>query len=99
MVNKLDSENIRQGYSNGFRESVLASYRNGTYETVMECAKAHAICESMLHLWIRTSNKTDAFLEARIELEQVKKELSKLKVENQILKKAAVFFVTQARQY
>jgi len=73
---------------------------SNVYSSVPECAKAYNINPNTLHGWIHKYNKQskpkDVFNQAE-ELLKLKRELARAKMENDILKKAAIYFANQAQ--
>jgi transposase len=86
----------RTMYEPEFKEQVLEIWNSGIYKTVTECARSYGIKESTLHTWISKSKQP---IEANKDPEYVKlkKEHIKLKMELEILKKAAIYFASNAR--
>ena len=63
-------------------------------------AEAYEVNENTLHGWLAKYNKRSepaVISEQLAELAQLKKELARAKMENEILKKAAIYFANQAR--
>jgi transposase-like protein len=61
---------------------------------------AYNISCKTLHTWLYNYNKTitpTALTQQQEELSKLKKELSRAKMENEILKKAAIYFANQAQ--
>jgi transposase len=84
-------------YSEEFKAKVIEVYQSGMYPTAVACAKAYQINPNTLYQWINRSRKQSADPETNAELSQLRKELNRLKQENQILKKAAIYFASQAQ--
>jgi len=90
----------RKRYDKDFIHQVLGVYRSGFYTSVVECAKAYCISEKTLHGWIYKYEKImppEVISEQQAEIARLKKELSRVKMENEILKKASIYFANQAR--
>ena len=83
-----------------FREQVIGVYKSGVYDSVETCARAYNMSSKTLYSWLRKYNQLttpQSLSEQQAELARVKKELAKAKMENEILKKAAIYFANQAR--
>lgn len=91
-------EQSKKRYSKEFRTQVLEVYRSGIYPSVSACAKAYDIKEMTFYQWLRRESivKPDK-TEQELELLQVKKELARAKLELDILKKATIYFASQAK--
>ncbi len=90
----------RKFYPSDFKEQVIAVYRSGIYPSVAKCAEAYGVNENTLHGWLAKNSKQTnpvAISEQVAELAQLRKELTRAKMENEILKKAAIYFANQAR--
>lgn len=90
----------RKRYDKDFIHQVLGVYKSGIYTSVAECAKAYCVPEKTLHGWIYKYDKTktpEVISEQQAEITRLKKELSRVKMENEILKKASIYFANQAR--
>jgi transposase len=83
-----------------FRAQVIGVYKSGVYDSVLACAKAYGINSKTLHGWLRKHDSIttpSAIALQNAELTALKKELAKAKMENEILKKAAIYFANQAQ--
>jgi transposase len=87
----------KTSYSEEFKAKVIEVYQSGMYPTAAECAKAYQINPNTFYQWINRSRKKSTDPETNAELSELRKELSRLKQENQILKKAAIYFASQAQ--
>ena len=90
----------RKAYPQEFKDQVVGVYKSGVYNSVDACAAAYDISGKTLYNWIYRYNQSTtpkAVSEQQTELVRVKKELAKAKMENEILKKAAIYFANQAR--
>lgn len=87
----------RKTYDEDFKRQVLEVWRSGAYATVAECAKSHDINENTLNNWRNRDNLDPAEVETNSEMQRLKKELAKAKMELEILKKAAIYFATHAK--
>ena len=87
----------RKTYDEDFKRQVLEVWRSGAYATVAECAKSYDINENTLNNWRNRDNIDPAEVETNSEMQRLKKELAKAKMELEILKKAAIYFATHAK--
>jgi len=87
----------RNTYDADFKRQVVDVWNSGIYSTVVECAKNYNINENTLHTWLHESRKNPATVETNSEIVNLKKELSKTKMELEILKKAAIYFANHAK--
>jgi len=90
----------RKAYPQEFKDQVVGVYKSGVYDSVDACAAAYDISGKTLYNWLYKYNQSispKAVSEQQAELSRVKKELAKAKMENEILKKAAIYFANQAR--
>ncbi len=90
----------KKSYPQDYRNQVVAVYKSGLYSTIEECAVAYGISSKTLYRWLDLQDKksTPAAITAQqSEIADLKKELAKAKMENDILKKAAIYFANQAR--
>jgi|LauGreDrversion4_2_1035121.scaffolds.fasta_scaffold203710_3 transposase len=96
VVNKRDYKS----YPQDFKNQVIGVYKSGVYESVEDCAKAYGISNKSLYRWLKsleTKSTPGAILEQHTEMAKLKKELARAKMENEILKKAAIYFANQAQ--
>jgi transposase len=87
-------------YSQEFKDQVIGVYKSGVYDSVAACAEAYSLCSRTLHGWLKKYNKKSAptvVSEQQAENARLKKELVKARMENDILKKAAIYFANQAQ--
>jgi transposase len=87
-------------YSQEFKDQVIGVYRSGVYDNVVSCAEAYHLCSRTLHGWLKRYKEKSSpkmVSEQQQELARLKKELSRAKMENEILKKAAIYFANQAQ--
>ena len=87
----------RKTYDEDFKRQVLEVWRSGAYATVAQCAKSYDINENTLNNWRNRDNIDPAEVETNSEMQRLKKELAKAKMELEILKKAAIYFATHAK--
>lgn len=83
-----------------FRNQVIGVFKSGVYDSVPACAAAYGISSKTLYNWLSKVNKNStpsAISEQQAEIAALKKELSRAKMENEILKKAAIYFANQAQ--
>jgi transposase len=102
-TDKGNDANFNRSYkrvSQEFKDQVIGIYRSGVYNSVEDCARAYEISSNSLYRWLKraeSSSSPQAISEQQSELARLKKELSKAKMENEILKKAAIYFAKQAQ--
>ena len=90
----------RRSFTEEFKKQMVDLYNTGKPRT--EIAKEYDLSPSALDRWISRINKTgsskekDNRTEAENELIALKKENAKLRLENEILKKAALIFATKS---
>jgi transposase len=90
--------NPRTKYDADFKRQVLDVWNSGTYTTIVECAKNYGIKENTLYNWLHQAKKSPVILSSNnSEIVNLKKELSRAKMELEILKKAAIYFANHAR--
>jgi len=89
-----------QQYSKEYKEEAVALVREQGY-SVPEAAKSLGIASNMLYRW---KEQIDAQLEGkslsvdeREELKRLRKEVKKLRMEKEILKKASAFFAKEMK--
>ena len=89
----------RRTYTEEFKKQMVDLYNAGKSRT--EIAREYELTPSALDRWISRINKTgstkekDNRSEAENELIALRKENARLKLENEILKKAALIFATK----
>lgn len=89
----------RRSFTEEFKKQMVDLYNTGKPRT--EIAKEYDLSPSALDRWISRINKTgsskekDNRTEAENELIALRKENAKLRLENEILKKAALIFATK----
>jgi transposase len=89
----------RRTFTEEFKKQMVDLYNTGKPRT--EIAKEYDLSPSALDRWISRINKTgsskekDNRTEAENELIALRKENAKLRLENEILKKAALIFATK----
>ncbi|WP_319371120.1 transposase [uncultured Ilyobacter sp.] len=83
-------------HSNEIKEMMVRLYNGGKGKKVKDLAIEYGIAESTVRYWVvdkpkkENKNKTKEF--SNPEIEEMKKEIAKLKEENDILKKAMIIF-------
>tara|TARA_B110000503_G_scaffold107908_1_gene161235 strand:+ start:90 stop:452 length:363 start_codon:yes stop_codon:yes gene_type:complete len=90
----------KKPYTKEYKAQVVGVYKSGVYDSVMSCATAYGITDKTLYNWLKQHNKQispDAITQQQSEIVSLKKELTKAKMENDILKKAAIYFASQAQ--
>lgn len=89
-----------KSYPQDFINQVVGVYKSGVYESIKDCANAYNISVKSLYRWLKTSEgrcSPKAISEQQAELTRLKKELARAKMENEILKKAAIYFANQGQ--
>lgn len=90
----------RRSFTEEFKKQMVDLYNTG--KTRAEIAKEYDLSPSALDRWISRINRTgsskekDNRTEAEKELIALRKENAKLRLENEILKKAALIFATKS---
>ncbi len=93
------SNRPRRKYSDEFKKDAVKLVTDQGYK-VSEAARNLGINENMLWRWKqRLASETDAPLDAdeKAELQRLRKENQKLRMEREILKKAAAFFANEPK--
>lgn len=91
---------VRKRYEPDFIRQVIGVYQSGVYATVEECALSYNISKKTLGGWLaryKKQSSPDIVLQQQTELSRLKKELAQAKMELEILKKASIYFASQAR--
>ena len=97
---KADQSKPKKGFTLEFRNQVIGVYKSGVYDSVPACAAAYGISSKTLYNWLSKLNKNStpsALAEQQAEIAALKKELARAKMENEVLKKAAIYFASQAQ--
>lgn len=89
--------NRRIKYDEDFKRQVLEVWNSGVYATIVDCAKSYNINENTLYGWLHKAGNNPEIINSNIENVRLKKELSRAKMELDILKKAAIYFANHAR--
>ena len=84
-------------YTADFKAQILEVWNSGTYSSIAECARSYKIPENTLYTWLNKANKDPILVNNDAEILSLKKELSRTKMELEILKKAAIYFANHAR--
>ena len=89
---------IKKKYTAEFKQQVLEVFRSGVYESAVACAQAYGIKEMTFYQWLRRASiiKPDKTSQ-ELELLQLRKELARARMELDILKKATIYFASQAK--
>jgi transposase len=87
----------KSGYTKEFKDQLIEVYNSGVYETIAECARNYQVPERLLYQWLSSSKNQSKPGEQSFELSKLKKENAQLKMENEILKKATVYFAKQMK--
>ena len=102
--NSVQNDNVkaknRKIFPIEFRNQIIGVYKSGIYDSVPACAEAYGIHSKTLYRWLDEHKKSaspSAISGQQSEITNLKKELAKAKMENDILKKAAIYFANQAR--
>jgi len=104
--NSVQNDNVnvqpknRKSFPIEFRNQVVGVYKSGVYDSVPACAEAYGLSSKTLYRWIGDHDKSTtpaAISGQQSEIANLKKDLAKAKMENEILKKAAIYFANQAR--
>ena len=83
-------------YTQEFKNEAVALYRSGS-DGIAKTAQGLGIAPESLRSWIKAARESDRNLDIneREELRQAKRELARLREENEILKKAAAYFARE----
>ena len=84
-------------YTKEFKDQLIEVYNSGVYETAADCARTYQVPERLLYQWLSANKKQSKPGEQSFELAKLKKENAQLKMENEILKKATVYFAKQMK--
>lgn len=83
-------------HSNEIKETMVRLYNGGKGKKIKDLAIEYGIAESTVRYWVvdkpRKENKAKAKESSNSEVEEMKKEIARLKEENDILKKAMTIF-------
>ena len=83
------------GFTKEFREQIIEVYNSGVYASMAECARNYNVPERLFYQWLAASRKSPLNPEDAAEMVKLKKELNRLRQENDILKKAAAYFAKE----
>ena len=84
-------------YTKEFKDQLVAVFNSGVYETAADCARSYQVPEKIFYQWLASSRKKASPVEQNLEVAMLRKENSQLKMENEILKKATVYFAKQMK--
>lgn len=83
-------------FSDEVKETIVRLYNNGNGKEIKDLAIEYGVPQSTVRYWVvgkkKRAEKSNLKNESHSELEQIKKEMKKLKAENDILKKAITIF-------
>lgn len=83
-------------FSDEVKETIVRLYNNGNGKEIKDLAIEYGVPQSTVRYWVvgkkKRAEKSNLKSESHSELEQIKKEMKKLKEENDILKKAITIF-------
>lgn len=83
-------------FSDEVKETIVRLYNNGNGKEVKDLAIEYGVPQSTVRYWVigkkKRAEKNQLRGESNSELDQIKKEMKKLKEENDILKKAITIF-------
>jgi transposase len=87
----------QQPYTKEFKDQLIEIYNSGIYESAAECARNYQVPERLFYQWLGANKKQSKPGDQSLELAKLKKENLQLKMENEILKKATVYFAKQMK--
>lgn len=99
-LNVSNNKIIRKRYEPEFIQQIIGVYHSGVYTTIESCATAYGVHKKTLSGWLERHRRTvapDSVLQHQAEISRLKRELSQAKMELEILKKASIYFASQAR--
>ncbi len=98
-MSKIDHKLNRRKYSPEFKDQVLARAEK---EGVAQTAKDLGIKESVLYVWRSKKKLSGTSLEnqklQQLEMNRLKREVERLSMENDFLKKAAAYFAKDSKR-
>lgn len=86
-----------QQYTQEFKETIVQLHKSG--KSVAELVKEYGIAKSVIYKWIQLYSKSGNSHSENIslhELRQIRKEMAKMREENEILKKALTIFAKKS---
>ena len=91
---------VRRKYTDEFKEAAVSLVTSQGYR-VSEAARNLGIHATQLRRWVKgkspdTSPATTSMVELQAELKQLKRGIERLRMEREILKKAAAFFAKES---
>lgn len=88
---------VQPPYTKEFKDKLIEIYNSEIYESAADCARNYQVPERLFYQWISASKKQSKPGDQSFELAKLKKENAQLKMENEILKKATVYFAKQMK--
>lgn len=86
----------KKRFSDEVKETIVRLYNNGNGKEIKDLAIEYGVPQSTVRYWVvgkkKRAEKSQLKGESSSELEQTKKEIKRLKEENDILKKAITIF-------
>lgn len=86
----------KERFSDELKETIGRLYNNGNGKEIKDLATEYGVAQSTIRYWVvgkeKRVQKNKLKSETSSELDQIKREMKKLKEENDILKKAITIF-------
>lgn len=86
----------KERFSDEIKETIVRLYNNGNGKEIKDLAIEYGVPQSTVRYWVvgkkKRTEKSKLKSESHSELDQIKKEMKRLKEENDILKKAITIF-------
>ena len=86
----------KERFSDEVKETIVRLYNNGNGKEIKDLAIEYGVPQSTVRYWVvgkkKRAEKSKLKSESHSELDQIKKEMKRLKEENDILKKAITIF-------
>ena len=87
---------VKKRFSDEVKETIVRLYNNGNGKEIKDLAIEYGVPQSTVRYWVvgkkKRAEKNQLKSESNSELDQIKKEMKRLKEENDILKKAITIF-------
>jgi transposase len=106
METKMKRQLVKMAYTEGFREAAVRQVIQGK-RPIRQVALSLEMSEKTLANWVRRARRGEAPIkssaardsndEQQLELARLRAELARLKLDNEILKKAAAYFARESR--